>query len=186
MRSFRTSWPILLAGHALALALMLAWTLPAHAQQQQRFENLDRLDSIVATTVGAGIGQPGGAVAPLDRRLRLAACPHVPSVEGPLFGAAMLRCDAIGWRIRVPLVAQIKPGQGSTYGRAAPQERLILIKKGDPVQLVAGDATFSVSRAMIADDDGAVGEMIRVRADKNTPAVTGRVEPSGIVRIPGI
>jgi hypothetical protein len=31
-----------------------------------------------------------------------------------------------------------------------------------------------------------VGDMIRVRDDKNSPAVSGRVEPSGIVRVPGI
>ncbi|HTH26840.1 MAG TPA: flagella basal body P-ring formation protein FlgA, partial [Sphingobium sp.] len=77
-------------------------------------------------------------------------------------------------------------GGSGVPANGRPQQRVILIKKGDPVQLVAGDATFSVSRAMVADEDGAVGDMIRVREDRNGTPVTGRVEPSGIVRIPGI
>jgi len=61
-----------------------------------------------------------------------------------------------------------------------------MVKKGDPVILVAGDATFTVTRNMVADEDGAVGELIQVRADKNSPPVTGRVEADGIIRIPAI
>jgi flagella basal body P-ring formation protein FlgA len=52
--------------------------LCAAAARAQSFENLDRLDSIVAMTVGANVGTPGGATAPVDRRLKLAACPQVP------------------------------------------------------------------------------------------------------------
>jgi flagella basal body P-ring formation protein FlgA len=163
----------------LVTLILLVLGPPAFAQG---FENLDRIDGLVATTVGANIGQPGGAIAPVDRRLRLAACPQIPAVEGPVFGAAIVRCDKLGWRIRVPLSGATAAASG--YGR--PQQRVILIKKGDPVQLVAGDASFSVSKAMVADEDGAVGDMIRVREDKNSPAVSGRVEPSGIVRVPGI
>lgn len=171
----------------LAIATPLLASSPVRAQG---FQNLDQLDGLVATTVGAAIGEPGGALAPVDRRLRLAACPQIPSIEGPVFGAAIVRCDKIGWRIRVPLALE-KPAYGAAaaYGRpqaAAPQARVVLIKKGDPVQLVAGNAAFSVTRSMIADEDGAVGDMIRVRQDRTTPAVSGRVEQDGIVRVPGI
>lgn len=173
-------WVIIILGHWVAVV----WSNPASAQG---FENLDRLDSIVATTVGANIGQPGGAVAPVDRRLRLAACPQIPTIEGPVFGAAVVRCDRLGWRIRVPLINPNPAGTAQGYGRAAPpQQRTMLIKKGDPVQLVAGDASFSVTRTMIADEDGAIGDMISVRQDKGSAPVSGRIEPSGVVRIPGI
>lgn len=169
----------------LALSVLgLASVSPAAAQQG--FQNLDQIDSLVATTVGAGIGQPGGALSAVDRRLRLAACPNIPSIEGPVFGAAMVRCDKLGWRIRVPLA--LAPAAPAPV-RAAPvvaQPRNILIKKGDPVQLVAGNAAFTVSRQMIADEDGAVGDMIRVREDRNAPAVAGRIEADGIIRVPGI
>lgn len=184
MHKFLAIWALAALGSGL--------TLGASPVLAQSFQNLDQIDMLVSTTVGADIGQPGGANAPVDRRLRLAACPQIPSIEGPVFGAAIVRCDKLGWRIRVPLkLAQAAPaqayGQPAAYGRAVqPQSRTILIKKGDPVQLVAGNATFSVIRQMIADEDGAVGDMIRVRGDKSSGPVSGRVEPDGIVRVPGI
>ena len=172
-----------------AMALAAAAAQPALAQQ--KFENLDRLDGLVAMTVGANIGEPGGPVAPVDRRLRLAACPVTPSVEGPTFGAAIVKCDALGWRIRVPLsgggagAATVAPV--ARYGAAAarPAQRDLVVKRGDPVQLIAGNASFSVSRVMIADEDGAVGDTIRVREDKKAAPVLAQVVEMGTVRIPG-
>lgn len=200
---------------AIALPMIVAAT-PASAAAPRSFENLDRLDSLVTMTVGANIGEPGGPVAPVDRRLRLAACPRTPTVEGPTFGAAVIKCDAIGWRIRVPLsqggayaalqqdglpvAAAPVPAQNPSrvylsatpapgFTRPAPPvaapARVTIVKKGDPVQLVAGNARFQVSRMMIADEDGAVGETIRLRADRTAQAVVGRVEADGIVRVPG-
>lgn len=169
------------------LLLLSAGAQPALAQQ--KFENLDRIDSLVAMTVGANIGEPGGPVAPVDRRLRLAACPSTPSVDGPVFGAAIVKCDALGWRIRVPLAAGGGASAGvpaARYGIAArPVQREIVVKRGDPVQLLAGNATFSVSRMMIADEDGAVGQTIRVRDDRKSTPVLAQVVEMGTVRIPG-
>lgn len=165
---------------AILFALFAMSGATAHAQQ---FENLDRLDSIVAMTVGANIGQPGGAAAPVDRRLRLAACPEMPVVSGPLFGAAVVECKPVGWRIRVPL----RPGGGDAVmaSNGRPAARQAIVKRGDPVQLVAGGAAFSVSRLMIADEDGAAGEMISVREDRKSDPVLAQVVESGIVRAPG-
>lgn len=176
----------------LALFLGLAGGFPMLAQAQQ-FENLDRLDGIVAMTVGANIGEPGGPAAPVDRRLKLAACPAVPQVSGPVFGAAMVECKAQGWRIRVPLVAGSSqaaiPAYGNRGGYARPVAAAAkaepIIKRGDPVQLMAGGSAFTVSRMMIAEEDGAPGEMIRVREDRKSDPVLARVVESGIVRVPG-
>ncbi len=172
----------------LIAAMVLATAVCQPALAQQKFENLDRLDGLVAMTVGANIGAPGGPIAPVDRRLRLAACPVTPSVEGPTFGAAIVKCDSVGWRIRVPLSG----GGGAAaapvarYGVAArPAQRDLVVKRGDPVQLLAGNASFSVSRAMIADEDGAVGDTIRVREDKRSTPVLAQVVEMGTVRIPG-
>jgi flagella basal body P-ring formation protein FlgA len=170
----------------LLLAITMATAGPAGAQQ--KFENLDRLDSLVAVTVGANIGQPGGPAAAVDRRLRLAPCPQTPSVEGPVFGAAMVKCDSIGWRIRVPLVPGGANVAATSSVRAAtrtPVSRDIIVKKGDPVELQAGGSAFTVSRVMIADEDGAAGQMIRVREDKKAPVVIAQVWQMGIVRAPG-
>lgn len=179
--------PILLAAAALGAAQ------PALAQQ--KFENLDRIDSLVAMTVGANLGEPGGPVAPVDRRLKLAACPSTPSIDGPVFGAAIVKCDALGWRIRVPLVAGASAAASGPVPRAAAVNRFTpavraapaenVVKRGDPVQLMAGNAAFSVSRVMIADEDGAVGETIRVREDKKSAPIFAQVVEMGLVRIPG-
>nr|WP_243855635.1 flagella basal body P-ring formation protein FlgA [Sphingobium vermicomposti] len=166
-------------------ALSAACAQPALAQQ--KFENLDRLDGLVAMTVGAGIGEPGGPMAPVDRRLRLAACPSLPSVEGPVFGAAIVKCDTLGWRVRVPLgggAAAATPA--ARYGATArPVQREMVVKRGDPVQLIAGNSSFSVSRVMVADEDGAVGDTIRVREDRKSAPVLAQVVEMGTVRIPG-
>ncbi|WP_223262850.1 flagella basal body P-ring formation protein FlgA [Sphingobium sp. SCG-1] len=171
------------------LIVALAATSPAAAQQ--KFENLDRLDSLVAMTVGANLGEPGGPAAPIDRRLKLAACPRTASVDGPVFGAAIVKCEALGWRIRVPLVAGgfqanvTMPAQRAVAMRPAPSREMV-VKKGDPVQLVAGGPAFSVSRLMVADEDGAIGSMIRVRGeDKKASPVLAQVMEMGMVRIPG-
>ncbi|BAV64666.1 flagellar protein [Sphingobium cloacae] len=169
-----------------ALAMMSA----APVLAQQKFENLDRIDSLVAMTAGANMGEPGGPAAPVDRRLKLAACPTTPSVEGPVFGAAMVKCDALGWRIRVPLVpggaAAAASGPVARYTAAARvQPKEAVVKRGDPVQLMAGNASFSVSRMMVADEDGAIGETIRVREDKKSSPILAQVVDMGMVRIPG-
>ncbi len=148
----------------------------------------------MAITVGANIGEPGGPVAQIDRRLRLKPCPSTPKVEGPVFGAAILSCAETGWRLRVPLVALPSadraqpgsPGNGRiTAAQAAPQ-RDIVVKKGDPVELVAGSDSFSVSRLMVAEEDGGVGDLIRVREDPKSAPVSARVERAGRVRSPTI
>ena len=181
--------PSHLAGRAALLIAMLCATAPALAQQG--FENLDRIDSLVAMTVGANLGEPGGPRAPVDRRLRLAACPQMPTVTGPTFGAAVVACDAVGWRIRVPLVpggAAAASGPVPRYGAAPAAARAavrdVVVKRGDPVQLEAGDSLFTVSRMMIADEDGAVGDTIRLREDRKAPPVMGQVVAIGKVRIP--
>ncbi|MEJ7933317.1 flagella basal body P-ring formation protein FlgA [Sphingobium sp. AN558] len=175
------------------LTAILAVTLAAIAAQpavaQQKFENLDRLDGLVAMTVGANMGEPGGPIAPVDRRLRLAACPTTPAVDGPVFGAAIVKCDALGWRIRVPLAAGGAAGVTGPVGRYASAARALpkqaVVRRGDPVQLTAGNSSFSVSRVMLADEDGAIGETIRVREDKKSAPISAQVVDAGIVRIPG-
>lgn len=176
----------------LILALTALLATPALAQQG--FESLDKLDSLVAITVGANIGEPGGPVAPIDRRLRLKPCGQTPKVEGPVFSAAIVSCADAGWRIRVPL--KLTPTQSAAApatANAAPRVASTpapstekVVKKGDPVELIAGTDIFSVSRLMIADQDGAVGDLISVRVDAKSPPVSARVEKAGRVRAPTI
>ena len=57
-----------------------------------------------------------------------------------------------------------------------------MIKRGDPVQLVAGNGGFTVSTAAIAQEDGRLGGRIRVKPDDRGQIVIGMVEDSGRVR----
>jgi flagella basal body P-ring formation protein FlgA len=162
-------------------ALLLAAALPAAASAQS-FQDLQALDVRVAATLGAAIGEPGGATGPIDRRLRLTPCPEPVEVAEPAMGAVAVRCPARGWRIRVPLV---DGGSRSQSAEAAPQHVEPIIRRGDQVTVVARTASFTVSTMGTADQNGAPGDRIRVRMDRRTAPLIGEVLPDGRVAIPG-
>jgi flagella basal body P-ring formation protein FlgA len=167
--------------------MLLVSPVPAIAAGLQ---NLDALERRLVISLGADIGEPGGPTVPLDRRLKLAACPSDVLFDPPALGAAVLRCAEIGWRIRVPLVrgGKVLPASGnglparvpvySAQSRAAP-----VIRRGDPIDLVAGDGGFSVSSQVIADQDGAPGDRIRVRGQAGKPPIMAEVVDSATVRL---
>lgn len=162
------------------MALLAAVTAtPAAAQD---FENLDALETRIVAALGADIGTPGGPLRPLDRRLKLAACPAPATVEpGPL-GAAVVRCEPLGWRIRVPVAKTVIAS--ATMAKAEP-----VIRKGDQVEFIARSGSFTVSTVAIAEQDGGLSDRIRVRTTgsdgkKNAP-VTAEVIAAGQVGLPG-
>lgn len=158
----------------LALACALLST-PAHAQG---FEDLDALEVRLAAALGAGVGEAGGPASPIDRRMKLAACPESATIEAPTLGAATVRCEPLGWRIRVPLVRSVAVA-------AAAVKAVPAIRKGDQVELRAGGSSFSVSTLAVAEEDGAPGDRIRVRSDRKQPALIAQVEGPGMVFVPG-
>jgi flagella basal body P-ring formation protein FlgA len=166
--------------HVLILSVFAA--VPAWAQS---FENLDMLDSRVSAALGAGIGEPGGAANPLDRRLRLAACPQPVAIAEPAMGAVTIRCQPLGWRIRVPLVQTSQAGAASAATASAPARAAPVIRRGDQIQLVAISSGFTVSTLAVADQDGAPGDRIRVRTEHRSAPVIGVVLEDGRVALPG-
>jgi flagella basal body P-ring formation protein FlgA len=159
---------------ALALAAVTA-AAPAVAET---FENIDRLEARLIGALDANIGEPGGPAAPIDRRLRLAPCPQPATIDPPALGAVALRCPAVGWRIRVPLV---RTGSASPMmAKAAP-----VVRRGDPVELTAGSRGFSVSAQAIAQEDGSTGDRIRIKTDPKSAPIFAEVVAPGIVRMPG-
>lgn len=169
---------------ALALAPAFAMPMPAIAQANaQGMQNLSEIDILVAATMGAEVGQPGGARAMVDRRLKLKACPDALEITGPDMGAAAVRCPTLGWRIRVPLDLAAASAQASAS--RGPQQRgnasamgEDAVKRGEPILLTVDRPMFSLSRVMIADKDGRVGEVIPVRDDpKGRPIFVRIVEP---------
>jgi flagellar basal body P-ring formation protein FlgA len=153
----------------------------------QAFENLEMLDNRVAAALGANIGEPGGAITPIDRRLRLQACPQPVEVGEPVAGALAVRCVPLGWRIRVSIVpsAEARPALAAATP-AQPQERAEpVVRRGDQIELVAIATGFTVSTLATADQDGAPGDRIRVRTDRRTAPVIGQVLSDGRVALPG-
>lgn len=59
----------------------------------------------------------------------------------------------------------------------------LVIKKGDPVQLSYTNQYMTLRTSGIALQDGARGELIRVKNDKSEKAVSGRVEAAGRVEV---
>lgn len=158
--------------------LLGAMLLPCAAQAQTAsFENINMLEARVTAALGADIGTPGGPSAPIDRRLKLARCPTPATIDPPALGAIAIRCEAIGWRIRVPLQ---HVANAPTTAKAEP-----VVRKGDPVELAVETASFSVSTNAIAQEDGAIGERIRVRSDPKAPVMIAEVVEGGRVRLPG-
>lgn len=153
-----------------ALCAAPAMAAPAH-------EELNLLEARIVATLGAGIGVPGGPARPLDRRLKLAACPSAPELAVPTPASAVVRCAALGWRIYVPLV---KPAvTAATKAEAEPA-----VRKGDQVEVTANGGGFTVSLQAVAQQDGVPGERVRVRADAKSPPFLAEVAGQGRVVLP--
>ena len=172
----------------LTLAAAATIATPAAAQN---FEDIEALDQRVAAALGAGIGEPGGPARPIDRRLRLAACPGPVSVEAPTLGAATVRCEQLGWRIRVPVVRDdaAQAAGESNWGASPAAARNVraapVVRRGDPVALVVMSGSFTVSRQAVADQDGAPGDRIRVRTEPRAAPIVGQVLADGRVLMSG-
>lgn len=144
--------------------------------------DLAAIDRQVAGFTGAAQGTPGGAVLPVDRRLRLNACNaplnlgwHTARKE-----SVVVQCpDAGSWRLFVPVNA-------SQSAAGAPETPAVT--RGEAVTVsVVGDG-FAVSQPGISMDQGPVGAWVRVRmvtggAPKGD-AMRAQVIRPGLVQIP--
>ena len=131
------------------------------------FEDLDALDrdlAIAATAIGA-------QAMPVDRRLRLARCPQgVMIAAGDSARALDVRCPALGWRLRIALVA------------GAPTAQAPVVRRGDPLTVVSGGAGFRVETSAVATEDGALGRVVRARLDGSNGGSARQI--SGVVTGP--
>jgi flagella basal body P-ring formation protein FlgA len=160
---------------SFALALIFVAAAP--------FADLDAVDSQVAHFTGAGIGQPGGAAAPADRRLRLQPCrtPLQLGWHGPRRDTVVVQCPDMGsWRLYVPI------NGGGGGGQAA----LPAVNRGDAVTIAVKGPGFTVSQPGEAMEGGAVGAWIKVRTVSVTPrpgatdAMRAQIVRPGLVSIP--
>lgn len=147
--------------------------------------DLSALDARVARFTGMPVGQPGGALMPLDRRLRLRACAGEPALawHGAGRRTVLVQCpDPGGWRLFVPIAGN---GVGGADLPEAP-----VINRGDAVTIAVSGAGFAVSQPGEAMEAGAPGAWIRVRpAGQAAPgqppsAMRAQVVRPGLVTIP--
>jgi len=147
----------------MRLALTLLVLAPGIAAAQG-FENLDAIDLRLA--------EAGYQAQPVDRRIRLRACPVALTIDAPALGAIAIRCPSLGWRIRVPLIG------GGTMRTSE-----ILVRRGDLVELAYTGAGFDVLTSATTQEDGQMGSIVRVKTLTGTPIVSARVIGPGRVVI---
>ena len=142
-------------------------------------EPIPELEARVVAVAGAGVGQPGGPAQPLDRRLRLRPCPLPATITTGPVGALTVACPAHGWRLHVPLVG----GGGGEPGGAAAMGG-IAVRRGDAVTVRFTGTGFALSWRATADQDGRIGERIRVRSAARAQPQWVELTAPGEARIP--
>ncbi len=170
----------LLAASALALA-----TSPA-AAQTSGFADLAAIDAEVSAFTGAPVGTPGGARHPVDRRLRLAACPDALSLNWHGRAADMVRveCNAHSrWRIFVPVNAAVA-SMAAAPSRDSSRSAMPMVERGQVLTITIQGRGFSVSQQGEALEEGSIGDWIRVRPEGNREAVRARIDTPGRATIP--
>lgn len=168
------------------LAILIAATAisaSAFAAPNAGGADLAQIDSRVAAFTGVPQGAVGGAVLPVDRRLRLTACNSPLSLgwHTARKDSVVVQCpDAGSWRLFVPVTPA---AQQASAGGEAPA-----VTRGEAVTVsVTGDG-FAVSQPGIAMDAGPVGAWIRVRmvqgGQPKGDAMRAQVIRPGLLTIP--
>lgn len=158
----------------LALAALLAGPVSA---QSQGLADLAQIDRLVESFTGQPIGTVGGARAPVDRRLRLAACaaPVALGWYGAPGKTVSVSCaGADGWQIYVNILAPTQSAKSATP----------MIARGETVTIAVRGLGFTVQRQGEAMKSGAEGDWIKVRTAPDAAPVRARVERPGLVVIP--
>lgn len=154
------------------------------------FQPLPALDRAVAAFTGHAIGDEGGARAPVDPRLRLAACPTVAlSWRSPAQDAVVVACSGPDWRLFVPVrraaTAAAPQAIAAAPARPAPAKAEAVIRRGDPVLIEAGQDGFSITREGVAQADAAPGARVAVRVEGTPAPVQAVAVANGRATLPG-
>lgn len=164
---------------------------PVFASGTGRADFLDpaEIDRAVMAFTGAAIGEIGGARAPADPRLRLAACaqPLGMTWHGTAQSAVRVECAATHansgpWRIFIATrPAQSSAALAPTRSQAPATPA---IKRGDPITVVVRGRGFTVQQAGEAMENGQIGDWIGIRTARQAEPVRARIERPGLAVIP--
>jgi flagella basal body P-ring formation protein FlgA len=148
--------------------------------------DLGLLDRAAEIFAGARLGEPGGPAAPVDKRLRLAACGESPefSWRTDAHDAIVIRCpDPNSWRIFVAVRPEPAAAQAASVAALARAEPVI--RRGDPVTLSAGRSSFSVTADGVALADAAPGARLQVKVEGAKAPVQAIAVAAGQATLPG-
>lgn len=155
-----------------ALAAGIAMAPTATAQQAtEDWQTIDTLTAMVANAMGR-------TATPIDRRIKLARCPEQASITAIDSQTLAVRCESLGWRLRVPMAAQAGAATSAVFARSAPAAAPV-IRRGDNVRVSIDTDSFSVSYNAIATEDGRVGETIALRGNDAKNMISATVTGPG-------
>jgi len=172
----------------------VALMLTASPAAAQNFQSTTLIDKAVAGFTGHAIGEAGGARTAVDTRLKLAACPMVSlNWRTDSHDSVVVTCTDPQWRVFVPVMMPARPAPPAPAATSAPTaapvaaaKAAIVIKRGDPVTVVAGDGAFSVTRDGIATTDAAAGARVLIRVQDGKPPIQAIAVEPGKAMIPGV
>lgn len=165
---------------------LIALVAAGSAMAAQGFQDTAALDRAVAAFTGHAIGEEGGAAMAIDKRLKLAACPTVAlSWRSDRHDAVVVSCPGPQWHIFVRTRVAPPPPKPAQTSAAPVAKPVMVIKRGDPVSIVAGDAGFSVTRDGVAMNDAAAEGRVAVQVERGQPPIQAIAVEPGRVRLPG-
>jgi flagellar basal body P-ring formation protein FlgA len=129
------------------------------------FEDLEILDERVQAIAAEA--------QPIDKRLKLTQCPDEPIIAPAVGGVVVVRCPQVGWRLRVPAASP------KTTSATAD----IAVRKGELVECISGGSGYAVSTNMVALEDAAIGQAVRVKSLTSPTPVVGTVTARGTVAL---
>lgn len=141
--------------------------LPLAPVQAQQFEDLDTLDRRVVDALGDQKAKP------IDRRLKLARCPEPVALDVSTPASVALRCNSIGWRIRVP----------TEQGGGPVNVGEILVRRGEVVEIRIKGQDFEIGTTGLANQNGYRGERIIVKTSTGGAGIAATVVEQGVVHI---
>lgn len=180
---------------------LLAAAAPS-PQTPPAIQSTAAIDAAVARFTGHRLGEPGGARAAVDPRLRLAAC-AAPAIEwrSAARAAVVVRCPDPQWRLFVAITAPTPAPAAAAAAAptptptpipatapapaARPVPAPIVVRRGDAVLVEAGAEGFAVSREGVAMNDAAAGARLTVRIDETRPPIQAIAVAGGRARLPG-
>ncbi len=145
---------------------LLSEPAEASPQRMTSFVDLAAIDAQIARFTDAERGQVGGAILPVDRRLRLEPCLAELNLSwrNIRHDSLLVQCPvAGGWRLFVPIKAAVI----APVVAAAPAVRVIAVARGEVVSVTVNGEGFTVSQPGEAMEAGVVGEWVRVRMVKD-------------------